>query len=317
MVTLNHASFLEEAGTLAGTAIFGEEFKEVEDKVVKAKDLAEKFYENHKTFFEGVELLALAGTGLGEAGMFAEIGELYTSGAFNVMYEGAVELMPGDMVELKSTVNGMFTALNSLKSLVSKDAVVGIGEASIDIISPWLEKFISGQVLRRYPFTAAQLVILFGNLIGTTNINTPEVACKMQNVLYEYKKLVVNARLEKLVAPNDFDRAVEFYEGKIKAQNKKYNKTGYLTHNGLRCRPGDVCFTDKFKRGTNKQICNKETWPVCYEDYAGVVRHQTEAAFPTQIFKTVCHKNKFLEDQTDGNFIILQMLIKFITKKIY
>lgn len=315
IVGLSHAGIFEDVGS----TIFGEEFTEVENKVIDMAKWANNFYNNYKTYFEGAEILLLVGTGLGEAEMFAEIRELYASGAFEAMFKGAIELVPDDVQELKSVVKGMFTALESLKSLASTDAVATIAEATaIDVLSPWIEKFASSYVLEKYPLTSAQLVILLCNLIGTSssNINTPEVACKMDNILTEYRKRVVNARLEQLQEPNDFDKAVIFYEGKLKAQNKPYNKDGYLGPNGLRCHNGDdaVCFTDKFIRGKNKQICT--SWPVCYEDYAGMIRHKAEAAFPTQLFKNVCHK-KFLKDQTDGNFTILHISIKFITEKIY
>lgn len=71
MVALSHASFWEDVDT----TLFGGEFKEMEEKVVKVVDWGETFYNNHKTFFEGVEIVLLVGSGLGETGLFAELGK--------------------------------------------------------------------------------------------------------------------------------------------------------------------------------------------------------------------------------------------------
>lgn len=321
IVVWSHADILNDVAT----SIFGEEFTEVENKVVETAQRAKTWYNNHQELFNaletGAEIALLAGTGLGEAGMLAEIGELYDSGAFKAILDGArstYNIIPEDMATLKSTINGMFTALKSLKSLASTDTVFNIAEATIDTITPWLEKFASGKILEKYPATATQLVILFGNLIGTSgpHINTPEVACKMDNILTEYRKRMVNARLEQLQEPKDFRDAVTFFKKKIKMQNKEYNKDGYTPNNEVRCdiENDPKCFTDKFRREKNKQICS--SWDICYEDYVGWARYKTEAAFPTEAFKNVCH-GEYLDDQTDGNFVILHRLKKFITKKIY
>lgn len=163
-------------------------------------------------------------------------------------------------------------------------------------------------------------MILLANLIGTSgsNINTPEVACKTENILREYMKRSVNARLEKLEAPEDFDDAVTFYGEVKEIQNSKYNKSGYNPTNNLRCYTGDYpkCFKDKFKQGKNKKTCS--SWSTCYKDYAGMLRHKTEASFPIELFEKTCH-NTITQDQIDGNFIILLhiLYLQFITKKKY
>lgn len=236
------------------------------------------------------------------------------------MFNGFVEIMPGDLEELKGMVSGISSAIKSLGPLassISTDTVASVSETAVNkILYPLLEDFASGELLARYPATASQLVILFGNLIGTagSNVNTPEVACKMDNILKEYRRRLVNARLEQLQPPVAFADKVSFFEEKINAQNKPYNKDGYNPE-GVRCYRGEdqKCFTDNFiKQGKDKQICT--TQKVCYGDYAGEVRHKIEAIFPNKLLENVCH-SKFVEDPTTGNFIILHMLIKFISKK--
>lgn len=142
IVVWSHADILNDVAT----SIFGEEFTEVENKVVETAQRAKTWYNNHQELFNaletGAEIALLAGTGLGEAGMLAEIGELYDSGAFKAILDGArstYNIIPEDMATLKSTVNGMFTALKSLKSLASTDTVFNIAEATIDTITPWLK----------------------------------------------------------------------------------------------------------------------------------------------------------------------------------
>lgn len=264
IVAFSYANIFEDVGT----DIFGETFTEVEDKVIKTAKAIKTFYENHKKLILAGEIILLAGTGLGEAGMLEEVVSLYESGGVDALIEGAGDLAGDAASSVRSIANGMFEALKSVKSLPSSETVANIGKATIDLLDPYLDKLASSYVLENYPLAGSQLVILLANLIGTSgsNINTPEVACKTENILREYMKRSVNARLEKLEAPEDFDDAVTFYGEVKEIQNSKYNKSGYNPTNNLRCYTGDYpkCFKDKFKQGKNKKTCS--SWSTCYKD---------------------------------------------------
>lgn len=82
MLALSHADFLDEFYKVFGKVenIFSEEVSKFEEGVIKTARAAKAFYENHKTLILAGEVLLLAGTGLGEAGMLEEIVELYESG---------------------------------------------------------------------------------------------------------------------------------------------------------------------------------------------------------------------------------------------
>lgn len=310
IVAFSYADILDDVST----TIFGETFTEVEDKVIKTAKAIKTWYKNHRTIIEAGEMIILAETGLGEAGMIDEVYELYESGALRALWENKGDLAVEAASEVRSIAEGMFAALKSVESLPSWNTAVNIGKETIDLLDPYLDKLASSYVLEEYPLTGSQLVILLANLIGTSvsKINTPEVACKTEAILREFMKRSVNARLEKLEAPEDFDDAVTFYKEVNKIQNWKYNKNGYnSTSDNLRCDKGEYpkCFKDKFKRGGEKKTCS--SWKSCYGDYAGMLRHKTEATFPIELFEKTCH-NTITQDQIDGKFIILLHVLSTI-----
>lgn len=223
--------------------------------------------------------------------MLEEVVSLYESGGVDVVIEGAGDLAGDAASSVRTLANGMFEALKSVKSLPSLETTYDVGKATIYLLDPYLEKLFSSYVLENHPLAGSQLVILLANLIGTSGskINTPELKCKTENILREFQKRSVNAQLEKLEAPEDFDDAVSFYKEIKEIQNSQYNKNGYNPKKDLRCDKGDYpkCFKDKFSK--NKKICS--SWSSCYKDYAGMLRQKTEATFPIEVFEKTC-KNK-------------------------
>lgn len=287
---------------------FSDEVKKVGKKVYKVAKAVKKFYEHHKAIITGVELLVLAGTGLGEVGMLGELYEAYKAEGALSMLQSAGEAATGAAESITSLADGMFDALAEVERLPSLteigDAGIQAGKAAIKILDPWLEKIAKNIACTYAPLAASQLVIMIGGLIGTSDskINTPAMACKMELLTKEFMKRTVNARLEQLRPPSDYGDAVDFYEVKRRVQNKSYNKDGYDASKQLRCTGnGNKCFTDKFK-GKTKSICSPN-WN-CLEDYAGMIRHRAEAAFPLELFEKTCAKSKISMDQMDGNFII-------------
>lgn len=135
IVAFSYANIFEDVGT----AIFGEKFTEVEDKVIKTAKAIETFYENHKKLILAGEIILLAGTGLGEAGMLEEVVSLYESGGVDALIEGAGDLAGDAASSVRSIANGMFEALKSVKSLPSSETVANIGKATIDLLDPYLE----------------------------------------------------------------------------------------------------------------------------------------------------------------------------------
>lgn len=305
IVALSHAGVLDEFDELFGQVenLFSEEVKEVEEKVIKTAKVVQTFYEHHKKLILAGEVLLLAGTGLGEAGMLGEILEMYQAGGVEALIEGAGEAAGA----VRTIGNGVFDALAEVNRLPTTAELAAGGRATMALLDPWLDKLASDYVIKNYPLAGSQLVILIANLIATSgsHINTPEVACKTENVLKEHMKRTVEARLEKLKEPEGFEDAVTFLNEKRKVLKKKFDKNGYNKSKNLNCDAAKYpkCFTDKFKR-KNKQICT--SWSSCYGNYVGMIRHKTEAAFPMEIFDETCkHSKKTSQDQIDGNFTLI------------
>lgn len=305
IVALSYGSFLSFVEDVGSYAIFGEKFSDVEEKVVNTWGKVKNFYEHHKKLILAGEILLLAGTGLGEAGMLELVVDVFENGGVEALIDGTVEATDAAATGLRTFANGMYETLKAVKSLPSLETVYDTGEATLDLLAPLMEKFATETVLDKFALTSAQLLILVTNLIATSgsHINKPELACKTENTLNEYMKRAVDARLDSLVAPNDFADAVTFYDEVRKIKNKPYNKHGYNTTKDVRCYGGDhdKCFTDRSLRSNEKRKCS--SYKTCYGDYAAKLRHTVEKAFPKEIIEKTC-RNTITQDQIDGNFII-------------
>lgn len=265
------------------------------------------FYEKHKTIILAGEVLLLAGTGLGEAGLLDMIVDVYEAGGVDALLEGAADMTVEAASSARTFANGMFEAIKSVKSLPSYGTIVEAGKAGLDLLEPYIEKFATDTVMEKFPMVTAQLLVLFANSIiaSIVKADKPEVACKMENVLRENMKEAVNARLAQLQPPTAYADMLSFIQEVRTVQYLPYNKNGYNPTNKLRCDKGSKCFVDKFKKGNDKKICASSS--DCYRDYAGQVRHTTEKMFPIELYEKTCN-NKITQDKIDGNFIILYVL---------
>lgn len=312
--------------------LFSKEATEVENKIVETAKKVKKFYDNHKKLITAIEIIALAGTGLGEAGILADITEMVASGAWRAVIRGAaeaaVEMIPSDLEELEALGDGISELINSVKSIgmPSYATVKAGGEAAVDLLyargkqfiatklRPLLKKIAIAYAIEKAPLVGAQIVISLANLIGTSgpHINTPEVACKMENILIEQRKRTVDARLEKISRPR-WDHDFKFLKAKRKTQYKPYNKKGYRkSTDRWGCKynsKGDACFTDEFKRNKGyATVCPKSESGNCYEDYLSMTRREIEATFPVELFTKTCKRSKTTSlDQIDGKFIVLRV----------
>lgn len=120
-------------------------------------------------------------------------------------------------------------------------------------------------IFKKHPLLGAPLLIQLAlwvtyfdpvaqKLIPVQNSN-PQLSCKMEDVLLDYRPRIVNARLEKITV----DENVRIYGSKMEAMNKAFNEYGYnktnpgvlecsLCSNELQTSPrtDKICFRDLF-----------------------------------------------------------------------
>lgn len=233
--------------------------------------------------------------------------EVYEAGGVDALLESAAEVTTEAASSVRSFATGMFDAIKSVKALPSYSTMVEAGKAGLDLLGPWIEKFATETVCEKFPLVTAQLLVLFANTIIASIVKSdkPELACKMENVLRDNMKDAVNARLAQIKPPPGFDDVISFFKEVRSVQYMPYNKDGYNPSKQLRCDKGSKCFTDTFKKGSDKKICTSTS--NCYRDYAGQVRHSIEKAYPIEMYEKTCN-NKISQDKIDGSYVILHAL---------
>lgn len=239
--------------------------------------------------------------------MLDAILELYDSGGINALLEGAGEITSEAASSIRKFSWDLYETLKQIKQIPSLTDIYQAGKtagkAVCALLDPYMEELATKVVFTNAPLAVSEIVILLANLIGTSDsrINTPEMACKMENLLQEYMRRAVDKRLDQIEWPKEsFGGGATYIVEKLKVLNKPYNKNGYNPSKQLRCEVKNhspQCFFDKFKRKGNKRICTSES--ICYDDYVGKVRHEMEEAFPIEIFEKTC-KDLAAQEQKDG-----------------
>lgn len=148
----------------------------------------------------------------------------------------------------------------------------------------------------KYPLIGVPPLIQLGLLVAffTPMANTlvpevaksPQISCKMRDVLLWYRPCTVRARLDKLSSSNTL-----IYKVLSEVMVQPYNEYGYNLTSIMDCEPvRRPCFSSMYlmdKFNTDHYCAN---WEIsnCFRGYAELVRHQIEKLFPVKRLNALC-----------------------------
>lgn len=120
---------------------------------------------------------------------------------------------------------------------------------------------------------------------------SPQISCKMHDVLLDYRSITINARLQNLHAEKSiFQSLLDVMSLPYNAQG--YNKTSPATIDCERgCKsnqthPSELCLKDKFSKDEYDE--KNDGTLTCVQDYAALVRHRIENLFPIDVMSKLC-----------------------------
>lgn len=174
---------------------------------------------------------------------------------------------------------------------------------------------IKTSLFRRYPLIGtppliqlASLVALFSPIAQTLipmEAKNPQIACKMYDVLMDYRPRTVAARLHKLSAETS-NAEKTIFNSIVKAMALPYNQRGYneTSPATIDCEQGcknrvSHCLTDTF--GTVEYYVSNEYTSTCVTDLLKFIRYRVEKLFPIDLLDKLC-VNRAPKIPT-GNFI--------------
>lgn len=169
------------------------------------------------------------------------------------------------------------------------------------------------KLFKKYPLIAAPLLIEVAYFISDLNpiIRTGSVTCRMQILLRQYRRLVLEARLDKLDMP--YTSVAKLAQYKSIVMSVKYTNN-WNTATSIRCEIG--CPAEKVHYIDNPAECIKDEFSVqeyfipnalnskCLQDYIGLIRRRIDALLPIQLFDKYCYENDPLKSQ--GTITILK-----------
>lgn len=200
------------------------------------------------------------------------------------------------IVAKMKTIKTKFPLLNddTNPDLHSRRTTASIIHTALDEIIEIFE--YDKSLMKEYPLVSvpilvdvAALIAFFSPVIRTLNpveSETPQLSCKMLDVLIDYRPRLVYERLNKLKAP--------WMENVlVKVRAKPYSPTGYNQTNTMRCHSKgcEKPWFSAFAGCLKDEFGDDELYTIyqgCWEDYASYVRHSVEEIFPVEALESVC-----------------------------
>lgn len=288
-----------------------EKVKDVVDDVKGVVSTAKSFYKHHKAWIFAVETAVLIGTGLVELEVIQGAFEMCQAGSVAERTVGlATELGEATVSGIRGVTDGVLDSLAEIDSWQkAKSAASNLGSA-LETMMPYIKRFVKDQVLKKAKFASSQLLIMLGHamIAAIVKSNDTEKAAQIEHILRDSMRDTVNARLEKLVPPKEMADTRTFLKDVRTIQYMPYNSNGYGANSLGECLGGsnEKCFEDPFLKDRNKQICT--VWEKCYGDYAGVLRHGIEMAYPIKAYEKASN-NKNAMDQIDGSLFNILLVL--------
>lgn len=158
-------------------------------------------------------------------------------------------------------------------------------------------------IYRKNPLISSPPLILLASLIAAFSPIAKElipfeeknsqIACRMHDILLDYRKTTVNARLQRLstqktILPSLFD-----------VMSMPYNPNGYNKTNpgaidcDKGCKWNKLCLKDEFSSEEfYVKITKDDKSMKCVHDYAALIRYRVEQLFPIELMSKLCIDQK-------------------------
>lgn len=204
------------------------------------------------------------------------------------------------MESTMKSVESQFQLLsNSNPSLKSRKMVALILQNSIDTMINYFDRRDS--LFKKYPLMSAppliELSLLIAFFYPLSNALNPwetqqlKIACKIRNVLLDYRERAVEERLDELNISPSID-PISLYKRLAEIRTMPYNPNGYNSSKQMDCEvgcqsTGAICIKDNYS--TNEYF-NSWSYERCLNDYVGFVRHRVEDAFPFDLLNMLCNE---------------------------
>lgn len=232
------------------------------------------------------------------AGLFASESDWQKTFAKAIDRETKREIALSQLTLMKSNIKSIAAKYDLLvenKTKLEKQHTVGIVIHSK--IDEMLNFFADGDSLfKKFPLLGtpllqqlAQLTAIFDPVakeLIPEEADRPDISCKMRDILVDYRRHTVNARLEMLRVVSK--KYYSILPDITNAMSIEYNQYGYSKTKGgtLSCEKGcsnKYCLKDDFGDDAYSFPPNS-----CVMDYALLVRHRVEKMFPVELLDSSC-----------------------------
>lgn len=126
------------------------------------------------------------------------------------------------------------------------------------------------------------------NTLSSLEAKTPQLICKIRDVLKDYRRRSVEARLHKLSITNElYEDIFVSFMGNLRTFS--YSSNGYGKWKSLQCRKGcdaDTCVKDEFCSDQYHE--NNDLGTDCISSYTALVRHRVEQVFSVELLDKLC-----------------------------
>lgn len=168
----------------------------------------------------------------------------------------------------------------------------------------------------KYPLIGAPPLIQLGLLVAlfTPMANTlvpevaksPQISCKMRDVLLRYRPRTVRARFDKFSSSNTL-----LYKMLSEVMVQPYNEYGYNSTSIMDCQPvrrsclSSMYLMDEFN---TDDYCADGEISNCFRGYAQLVRHRVEKLFPDKRLSSLCVGAK--PNEKTGRYLQFEFVCK-------
>lgn len=241
-----------------------------------------------------------------------------------VVNETKREIVKERIVWMKSTLKIMQEKMNVLNEtnpdFDNRKAVASIIHSSFDKMINYFAH--RDALFKKYPLIGvvplielASLVTIFhplSEILIPFQTKSPQIACKLNDILLDYRTRAVDARLDRLHTKNESDM-IQFRSIITTVQTIPYNLNGYSEQKLLKCARGCdnstnfICIRDEFGPAEFSAVHED-----CLKEYAGLVRHRVEEMFPIELLHELCGDRKPNTPTGNLNFLFLPKLRFFV-----
>lgn len=225
------------------------------------------------------------------------------------------EVTDSEIRWMKSTMQTIQTKIKLLgdenPNLSNRKTVASIIHTDLDNMINFFN--LKSSLFRKYPLVGAAPLIQLASLVAIISpiartlvpmeSKHPQISCKMLDVLIDYRRLAVNARLHQLHTRNPSKKSI--FLPLVDVMSVPFNRNGYnlsspgeIAHCQRDCNPKEessyvFCLKDNFSTDEYLNLFtihypNKNASPLCVMEMAFYIRHRVEKLFPVDMLEKEC-----------------------------